>query len=560
MAADPNAPRLSPKVLDRRTFLAMLAATGAAGCSSSSILGRNNEDGEGNSNSSDSATSVETTAPEQLSAVSDHEPPEADLSADPFTLGVASGDPDDTSVILWTRLAPDPLAGGGMGENPVDVLWEVAEDTAFRSLVANGIATATARFGHSLHIEVGGLNPNSELHYRFRIGEYTSPVGVARTTPRTNAIADELRIAVASCQSWQAGYYNAYAHLIEEDLDLVLFIGDYIYEFGDSGDEIRPHGSSEVNDLDGYRNRYALYRSDPLLQAAHAKCPWVVTWDDHEVENNYAGDNDENGSRPDLFLRRRADAYQAYYEHMPLRLPPPEGTSFPIHRKVQWGALATFLILDTRQFRDEQVCSSVANLQVANVCEEMTDSTRTMLGSDQLLWMADELDSSSTTWNVLAQQVVMAPVRITLDDLTIVNNDQWDGYPAERQRVLDTLVSTGVKNPIVLTGDIHLAGAANLIANPDVSSSEVVATEFICTGLTSPFPSDLLDLVGSTIRTAPNVLYTEAEPRGYLSCTITPDRWTTEFRFVETVEVEGAELIEGPTWSVTAGTAGATKV
>ena len=237
MATDPNAHRFPQRVLDRRTFLAMLAATGAAGCSSSSLLGRSNDDDTETDSSGSSST--ETTVPDQLSAVSDLEPPDAEIDADPFTLGVASGDPDATSVILWTRLAPDPLNGGGMGEDPTDVLWEVAEDATFATLVANGIATATSRFGHSLHIEVGGLEPDSELHYRFRIADYTSPTGIARTAPRDNAIIDELRVAVASCQSWQAGFYNAYAHLVEEDLDLVIFIGDYIYEFGDSGDEIR---------------------------------------------------------------------------------------------------------------------------------------------------------------------------------------------------------------------------------------------------------------------------------------------------------------------------------
>ncbi len=541
----------------------MLAAAGLAGCSSGSSVslpGLGDGDGDG---STDQPPEVEGTSStlggqdDPTGRVQDLEPPAANFDRDPFTLGVASGDPNESSVILWTRLAPDPLRGGGVGEEPVEVLWEMASDRAFTTLVANGLATATAGFAHSLHIDVGNLEPNTEFFYRFRVGTFTSPVGATRTTPASRAVVSELRLAVASCQNWQAGFYNAYAHMVEEDLQLIIFVGDYIYENGDSGDEVRPHGSSEATDLADYRNRYALYRTDPLLQAAHAKCPWLVTWDDHEVENNYAGDADENGSRIDLFLNRRAAAYQAYYEHMPLRLPPPDRADFDIFRQVQWGSLAKFLMLDTRQYRDDQACPPLANLPVAEQCAEMLDDTRALLGSDQLLWMTDELNRSPTTWNVLAQQVMMAPVQIPVAGTRVVNPDQWDGYPGARRRLMNILNESGAKNPIVFTGDIHLAAVADLTSDPENSSSPVVATEFVCTGLTSPFPPVLRDVISGTITRAPNVRYAEADPRGYLSCTITPTEWRTEFRFVASVTEEGAPLIDGPTWSVTAGVPGA---
>lgn len=549
-------PQFPGGAFDRRHFLTMLAAAGLAGCSSSSSVSLP-------SLGDDEPPEVEGTASslpgleDPTGRVQDLEVPDAPFDRNPFTLGVASGDPNDSSVILWTRLAPDPLRGGGAGEEPVEVLWEMASDRNFSTMVVNGLATATPGFAHSLHIDVGDLEADSEFFYRFRVGAHTSAVGATRTTPAPRAVISELRLAVASCQNWQAGYYNAYAHMVEEDLDLIVFVGDYIYEAGDSGDEVRPHGTNEISSLDEYRNRYALYRTDPLLQQAHAKCPWLVTWDDHEVENNYAGDTDENGSRIDLFLNRRAAAYQAYYEHMPLRLPPPDRADFQIYRSVQWGSLAKFLMLDTRQYRDDQACPPLANLPVAEQCAEMLDPTRSMLGSEQLLWMADELGRSATTWNVLAQQVMMAPVQIPVAGSRVVNPDQWDGYPGARRRVMEILTETGARNPIVFTGDIHLAAVADLTSDPENPSSPVLATEFVCTGLTSPFPSVLSDVVANTISRAPNVRYAEPGPRGYLSCTITPTQWSTEFRYVESVTTEGAPLVDGPVWTVTAGVPGA---
>lgn len=275
----------------------------------------------------------------------------------PFSLGVASGDPLPDSVVLWTRLAPDPLRGGGMPEEDVQVEWVVAQDERLTRVVKRGTALAPAALAHSVHLEVSGLEPDRWYWYQFRVAGEASPVGRTRTAPPLEADPRLLRFAFASCQHYEQGFYTAYRHLANEDLDLVFHLGDYIYENSGVREQVRFHTYTELATLQDYRNRLALYKTDPDLQAAHAAFPWVVTWDDHEVDNDYAGKISENNDPEAAFLQRRAAAYQAYYEHLPLRRSSmPRGPDAEIYRSLPFGRLARFYILDTRQYRTDQPC------------------------------------------------------------------------------------------------------------------------------------------------------------------------------------------------------------
>jgi alkaline phosphatase D len=367
------------------------------------------------------------------------------FSGDPFGLGVASGDPLPDGFVLWTRLAPDPLAEDGRGGMPnrrVDARWEVAADERFRLVVRRGSAAARPELAHSVHVEVRGLQPGREYFYRFRAGGQTCPVGRARTTPAFGGAVGEMAFAFASCQQYEHGYYNAYARMAEEDLDLVVHLGDYIYEYGPNdyrapGGNVRIHNSPEITTLPAYRNRHAQYRSDAHLRAAHAAFPWVVTWDDHEVENNYADEIPELGQSPEAFLQRRAAAYQAYYEHMPLRRSSvPRGPDLRLYRRLAWGNLAEFNLLDTRQNRDDQPNDDRFNSPPSG---EAQDPNRTITGRQQEQWLLDGLAGSGARWNVLAQQVFFAQQDVNAGEGVGINPDAWDGYAAQRDRIVDFL-------------------------------------------------------------------------------------------------------------------------
>ena len=321
------------------------------------------------------------------------------LGANPFTLGVGSGDPMPDSVVLWTRLALDPVNGGGMAAAPVEVRWEIAGDDAFAGIVQSGTVTARPELAHSVHVDAAGLHPGATYFYRFMAGGEVSPTGRTKTAPAAGAAVESLKFAYASCQHYEDGYFSAYRHMADEDLDLVAHLGDYIYEGGMASDEdiaageaVRLHNSDEITTLDDYRNRYGLYRSDPDLQLAHAAFPWIVTWDDHEVDNDYANVREENGAPIDLFLERRAAAYQAYYEHQALRPESmPLGATLQLYRKLSWGALAELVVLDTRQYRTDHPCGEGAQVR----CPAAIDPNTTMLGPQQEQWLLANLDAST---------------------------------------------------------------------------------------------------------------------------------------------------------------------
>lgn len=463
-------------------------------------------------------------------------------ATDPFTLGVASGDPDATSVVLWTRLAPDPLGGGGMPPGDVPVTVEVATDPGFASGMITQEATALEQYAHSVHVTISGLDPDSWYHYRFRLGDWTSAVGRTRTAPDPTVEPDSARIAVASCQNYRQGLYTAHRHLAAEGVDLVMWLGDYIYESGGrTPGPVRPHNSDQVTDLTGYRNRYASYKLDPDLQAAHAAAPWVVTWDDHEVDNNYAGDHSQDDDPVDVFRARRAAAYQAWYEHQPVRLPPPAGPDYAIHRTVRWGSLVTFLVLDSRQYRDAQPCGD----GVAVECAERT-GPRQMLGADQEAWLAAEVGAADTRWNALVQQVVFGYTPILG---TLFNLDQWDGYAAARQRVTD-LLAGGAGCPLVLSGDIHAFGFGDLLRSAEDTASPVIGAEIV-SGSISSTPAVALEAIkGALLTDNPHIRYVNGANNGYVVATLSAETLSAEYRLVSTIAQPGGTISTATTQRV----------
>ena len=478
------------------------------------------------------------------------------FSADPFALGVASGDPSPDGFVLWTRLAPDPLNGGGLSGD-VGVRWEVAGDEGFRQLVQSGTATAPAELAHSVHVEVTGLEADRWYWYRFLAGDAVSTAGRARTMPTPESMPERLSLAFASCQHYETGFYTAYEHMAAEHPDLVFHLGDYIYE-GPARPRIRAHRGEELASLEDYRNRYALYRSDPDLQLAHAACPWIVTWDDHEVDNNYAADISEQPDvRREAFLQRRARAYQAYYEHMPLRVSQlPQGPSMRLYRKLSFGRLAQFTVLDTRQYRTDQPCGD----RTQPPCEGASDPTATLLGDDQRSWLFNALSESSAEWNVIPQQVMMAQVdRMPGDDVRY-SMDQWPGYAASRDRLLGFVAERRVRNPVILTGDIHSNWVNDLLLDFGDPASPVVATEFVGTSISSSGDGGPnTEYAEGVMRDNPFVKLQNAQ-RGYVSCEVTPGRWTARYRVLDRVSVRGAPRQTLAEFAVEAGRPGAQRV
>lgn len=462
----------------------------------------------------------------------------------PFSLGVASGDPLPDSVVLWTRLAPDPLNGGGMPNEAVKVKWEVAKDENFRKVVQKGKVAAVPELGHSVHVEVDGLKPNQVYYYRFTCGGEVSQTGRTKTLPADGSSVKSLTFAFASCQQFEHGYFTAYKHMAKEDLDMVFHLGDYIYEYGpneyiSSTGNVRVHSGPEIMTIDDYRNRYAQYRSDVHLRAAHAAFPWVVTWDDHEVENNYANLIPEKGQSVEAFVKRRAAAYQAYYEHMPLRKSSlPEGADMRLYRGFSYGDLANFFVLDSRQYRDDQANGDTSSPQT----EESLDPSRTLLGTEQEKWLADGLLHSNSKWNVLPQQIFFAERNYGTPTEPRYSMDSWDGYPAARERVMEVVKSNDITNLVVLTGDVHASWASNLKEDYSNPNSKTVGVEFVGTSITSGGNgADKRADTDKILAQNPHIKFFN-DYRGYVRCTVTPEQWRADYRVVPFVTEPGADI------------------
>lgn len=462
-------------------------------------------------------------------------------SADPFTLGVAAGDPLADGFVLWTRLAPRPLDPDGRGglRAAVPVRWQVASDPQMRTIVRQGETIASPVWGHAVHVELTGLAADRPYWYCFQALGARSPIGSARTLPAAHRTPDAARFGFVSCSHWELGYFSAYRHLAAEQPDLVFFLGDYIYEYSNHGEAahkiVRPHGSGECLDLAGYRNRYALYRTDPDLQALHAGSACVATWDDHEVQNDYANRWSQDPSIPvDTFLARRAAAYRAFYEHFPLRARHrPHGADMRIYRSFDYGQLARFYVLDGRQYRSEQPCPQANGWRgghvVADSCRQRTDPQRTMLGWEQERWLHGGFAQSPARWNVIAQDLLVAPMRQAGRDGVVGHwTDGWDGYPATRERMLDAIANTRLRNPVFWGGDIHSYWVTDLKADPGDDASATLATEFVGTSITSDGQSN--DELHATMAANPHVHYVDGQTRGYVSVTLTPSQMETRLQ------------------------------
>lgn len=471
------------------------------------------------------------------------------FSTNPFTLGVASGEPAPDGVVLWTRLAPDPLNGGGMPPQDVAVEWRVAKDEKMQNVVKKGVATASPALGHSVHVEVDGLEPGRRYWYQFTSGGMESVVGRTKTAPKANTLAQKLTFASVSCQNYQDGLYTAYQHLAAEDLDLVIHLGDYIYEGGVGKNKPRQHNSAEPTDVTGYRNRYALYKLDPNLQAAHAAFPWIVTWDDHEVENNYADLHRDNQNPPGDFALRRAAAYQAYYEHQPLRRSQiPHGLDMLLYRRLAFGSLVDLHVLDTRQYRSPQ-----------STGEHRADSDRTLLGKTQEDWLTGGMDKGRARWNVLAQQIFLSQRDYEEGAATRFSMDAWDGYAAQRNRLMRFLQTRKPANPVVLSGDVHNNWVADLKADFDKPESSVVGAEFVCTSISSTGDgNDITEGAQKLMRENGHVKFFNGR-RGYVRCTITPELWRADFRVVPFVSRPGAPISTRASFVVESGKPGSVR-
>ena len=482
------------------------------------------------------------------------------FTAYPFRLGIAAGDPAPDGFVIWTRLAPDPLEPhGGMPLAPVEVEWQVASDRAMKTVVQKGTALARPELAHSVHVEIGGLEPGRPYWYRFNVGRERTVVGTARTVAAAGARLDKVRFATAGCQHWEDGLYTAYRHLAAEDLDFVYHYGDYFYEnrsspfpMGYDGkvrDYVRAWIGGELYSLDDYRRRYAQTKSDPDLQAAHASAAWFTTFDDHEVQNNWVGLIDEDGTPPEVFALRRAAGFQAYYEHMPLRkasFPGPAGMQ--IYRRQRYGTLLDAHFLDTRQFRSDQPCDDGFKPD----CPAVNDAKASVMGLPQEDWLFSELRRKDIRWNLVAQQVMVMPLdRRTGDEdpAPIRNMDSWAGYNVPRERVLSKFA--GLSNVVVVTGDEHQNFAGELRTRH--GEGDAVAIEFVSTSISSGGNGQ--DKRANTEKLIARNPYLKAtnDQRGYLLSEVTPDLWTSQWRVMDQVTKPGGAISTRSSFAVERG-------
>lgn len=479
----------------------------------------------------------------------------------PFQLGVASGDPWPDGFVIWTRVAPYPLSvDGGMPNEAVNVKWEVALDRNFKKIVQTGEVQAHPDLHHTVHVEVTGLAPQTRYYYRFFMSDYESPIGTAKSAPSAQQMPNKVRIAVVGCQHYETGYYTAYDYLSkEEDIDIVFHYGDYIYEGpeGKGGGRAignlrvsipaRQHIGPEIQTLFQYRIRYAQYRADPNLQAAHASAPFAITFDDHEVDNNWVADLEEKGEKREIFLLRRAAAFQAWYEYMPVRLAQkPQGPDITAYRTLDFGQMLRMNILDTRQYRSPILCSKAQleqGLDTNGYCRTDNQKAEHMLGKVQEEWLARQMRHDKR-WNILAQQIQVMPwVRYNKSGNAYFGKDTWNGYPYARERLIQSIHDNAPNgNTVILSGDLHQYFVANIPSDLNDYKSQSIATEFLTTSITStgngqpirPGQEDILKL-------NPHIKFIN-DQRGYQTLDFFKDHMRTDLNVLDFVEKPGGKL------------------
>ncbi|MDZ7676221.1 MAG: alkaline phosphatase D family protein [Acidimicrobiales bacterium] len=502
----------------RRRFLGAAGALAAVGACT--------DDGDGTASTTTSSTTPPSTLPGH-----DFGQPEGE---DPFTLGVASGDPDDSSVVLWTRVDRTPQR---------ELLVEVALDEAFSSVIQRGEVAADPTADLTVRTLATALRPDTVYWYRFAMDGHLTPPARTRTSPAPGTVpAEPLTVAHLSCMRRSSGFWVALDDVAAQSPDLVVHCGDYIYE-SETG-SVRPDDTPPPADLDGYRARWRRYKAGPELQAAHRVAPWLMVWDDHEVANNYQGLDPDDGDPSDEFTALRAAAYRAWWEYTPTRVDPPAGASMPIHRTVDWGGLTRFVLLDTRQHRDDQPCGE----DLGPRCDETSEVT--MLGADQERWFDDVAPGHDAIWTTIVQQVVVHQWRFVSGN-GLWNLDQWDGYTGARDRLLATLSSA--PSPVVLTGDVHSSWVSDLRSDFDDDDSDAVGVEFVAPGVSSGVPDQLRGAGAVVELSSPHIRWSETRRRGWVLHTISADEWTAEYRLVDDATVPDSSVRAVETWRVAAG-------
>ncbi len=492
--------------------------------------------------------------------------------SDPFSLGVAAGSPSADGFVLWTRLAPEPMnydpsAPAGMTGDGVSIEYEIAADPSMRTIVSRGSALADPRYGYSVHAEITGLQPGRPYWYRFTSGDATSRVGRAMTRQAQGTAVERVNFGFVSCSNYEHGYFSAYRHLADEQPDFVLFLGDYIYEYPDGrvNEIVRRHSEGvETQNLAAYRNRHAQYRLDPDLQRLHAETTALMTWDDHEVQNDYGDQWSQTFDDPQRFLLRRAAAYQAYYEHMPVRaMSRPTGPAMRIYDRFGFGDLLEISLIDGRQYRSRGACYAPpdkgrAHLETIASCPERLDQSRTMLGAQQESWLFDGFARSTARWNVLAGDVMISQWKQrNVAGETAFWTDDWNGYPAARARLVNRIRDARLSNPVTVCGDVHAYWANDVKLDFDDPSSPTVASEFVGTSVSArPGPYEVFV---QNLPTNPHVRFFESRQRGYVSVALTRQTMTTRFRTVSNVTDPNATVSTLRTFVVENGKPGATE-
>lgn len=481
------------------------------------------------------------------------------FSGYPFSLGVASGAPRHDSVVLWTRLIPEPLnatGDGGMPPERIAVNWEVAEDEGFKTIVRRGAHRAIPELAHSVHVEVEGLEPGRWYFYRFMAGNEVSPVGRTRTA---GVKEEKLKFAFASCQQYEQGFFTAYRHMLKENVDLVAFLGDYIYEANWGSNLVRRHAGPETETLAQYRLRHAQYKTDPDLKAMHAAAPWILTWDDHEVDNDYADFQSEH--LDPRFLSRRAAAYQAYYEHMPLAQSAlPRGPNMRLYDRFSFGTLAEFHVLDDRQYRTPQACPrpGMGGSAFQENCSERLSPGRTLLGAAQEKWLEASLTQSRAVWNIVAQQTMVSQWNMkTSGSGQSFWTDGWDGYPVSRQKLIDFMVQNKVANPVFIGGDVHAHFVSNVKASFEDPRSAIVASEFVGTSITSE--ADKQERLDAMKPNNPHVLLADSSKRGYAVIELDARSLNAGMRQIDSEKLRESKVAGTLDYTVEAGRPGVKK-
>ncbi len=470
------------------------------------------------------------------------QPVDLKFDSTPFALGVASGDPWPDGFVIWTRLAPKPVdEHGGMPMVTVPVQWEVAEDDLFTKVVRNGTALARPELGHSVHVEISGLSPRRPYFYRFRAGGELSPTGTAKTAPAAGAMPNRVRLGVAGCQNWEDGYYAAWRHLSQEpDLDAIFHYGDYIYEGKSNPNAVRQHIGGEIYSLDDYRRRYALYKTDPDLQAAHASAAFLMSFDDHEIDNNWASAFDQDDTPPEVFALRKLVGMQAWYENSPVRLsmfPKPSGLT--MYRRLDYGRLVRMHVLDTRGYRDKQPCRA-NNLPG---CRPQTPETTTIMGAAQEAWLNKGL-TNTATWNLIAQQVLVMPLdsRNPGAAQPDYSDDNWNGYAPARHRLVKAITDRKLSNVIIATGDAHENFVGMVPVRDEAPDGPAAATEFLATSISSGRDGVLgHQKQDNWQRYNPNLKLLNSQ-RGYHVHDISAKTWLTDIKVMDKVTTPGGQI------------------